>query len=337
MIYEQFKTEICQRLQEEAGDARQIVVRSIPKNNGVTKDAFVIMEDGFNIAPTLYLDPYYEMAKTGVSLNAICHQIWDAYFENRADHSIDIRFFTNYSSVRERLVCKLINYEKNRALLEDIPCQRFLDLAIVCYCLIRMDDFHGSATILVHYSHLELWNITEDELFFAAMENTPKLLESQLKNLNEMLGGTIPDDLLPDADFELDAEAESDTKFELDAESAWDVESRLHEGFGLDDEGSVCSAPPMYVLSNDRNYFGAVCLLYHGLLKKYSDQFQSDFFILPSSIHEVILVPTLDSEGSEEFSRMVREVNRSSLLPEEILSDHAYYYSRADDRIVACL
>ena len=59
----------------------------------------------------------------------------------------------------------------------------------------------------------------------------------------------------------------------------------------------------------------------------------SDFYILPSSVHEVILVPTTSKKDLQKMSDMVESVNTSTLLPEEILSDHAYYYSREQDEI----
>ena len=79
--------------------------------------------------------------------------------------------------------------------------------------------------------------------------------------------------------------------------------------------------------------FGATCLLYKDLLKHFSEESQTDFYILPSSIHEVILVPTLENDCYGELSDMVREVNDSQLMDDEILSTHAYYYSRCKNEI----
>lgn len=97
---------------------------------------------------------------------------------------------------------------------------------------------------------------------------------------------------------------------------------------------SVLSPTPMYILSNKSRYFGAACLLYDRLLSKLSHNLSVDFFIIPSSIHEVLLVPASSNMCKEDFNRMIQEVNNSSLRPEEILSDHVYYYSNSDDKIL---
>ena len=65
---------------------------------------------------------------------------------------------------------------------------------------------------------------------------------------------------------------------------------------------------PMFVLTNETNLFGATCLLYKDLLKHFSDCYG-------------------------ELSDMVREVNDSQLMDDEILSTHAYYYSRRKNEI----
>ena len=89
----------------------------------------------------------------------------------------------------------------------------------------------------------------------------------------------------------------------------------------------------MFVLTNESNLFGAACIIYPNLLQHYAAEAQTDFYILPSSIHEVILVPTLDCDNYPELSEMVQEVNDTQLQDDEILSIHAYYYSRKSNEI----
>ena len=72
---------------------------------------------------------------------------------------------------------------------------------------------------------------------------------------------------------------------------------------------------------------------YSGLLSDIAAQLDSDFYIIPSSVHEVLLIPSEHIFSKKELSTMIQEVNDTQLLPEEILSDHAYYYSRSTDTI----
>ena len=88
--------------------------------------------------------------------------------------------------------------------------------------------------------------------------------------------------------------------------------------------------PPLYVLTNTYRTNGATVLLYDDILKELSDLFEKDLIILPSSIHEVLILATdeNDRQNLDHYTAMVKEVNASQLQDEEILSDHAYYYCR---------
>lgn len=89
----------------------------------------------------------------------------------------------------------------------------------------------------------------------------------------------------------------------------------------------------MYILSNVKGINGATCLLYQNVLRDFSEQIQSDLFILPSSIHEVILVPYDRSISKEALEAMVKDVNRTQVSQDEVLSDRVYFYSRANNAI----
>lgn len=90
---------------------------------------------------------------------------------------------------------------------------------------------------------------------------------------------------------------------------------------------------PLYVLTNSEKLFGAATLLYPNLLSSIAQRLNQDFIILPSSLHEVLLLPAEHNDSFEEYASIIQEVNSSELSPEEILSDHAYYYSRKTDSI----
>ena len=90
---------------------------------------------------------------------------------------------------------------------------------------------------------------------------------------------------------------------------------------------------PMKVLGNDMGIHGAACILYPGVLEEIAGE-MGDFFILPSSIHEVILLPDTGSEDRESLKKMVREVNRTQVAPVDVLSDTLYRYDSAGRRVV---
>lgn len=89
----------------------------------------------------------------------------------------------------------------------------------------------------------------------------------------------------------------------------------------------------MYVLTNQSKYYGASGILDHSTLHRISEQI-GDFIVLPSSIHEVIIIPKNEDMGDySRLAAMVKEVNAAVVLPEERLSDHVYVYSRDNEKL----
>lgn len=85
---------------------------------------------------------------------------------------------------------------------------------------------------------------------------------------------------------------------------------------------------PMYVLTNQDKVYGAAAMLYSEQMKELAEKWQSDLLILPSSIHEVLLLP---DDGQNEYAfyrQMVEEVNTTQVEPEEVLSYSLYRYCR---------
>ena len=91
-------------------------------------------------------------------------------------------------------------------------------------------------------------------------------------------------------------------------------------------------ALPLYVLTNRCKYFGAGTLLYAGILQNFCDR-AGDFYILPSSLHEVLLLPVSHAPSAEALNEIIRDVNRSHLDPADFLSDHCYLYT-AESRCI---
>jgi hypothetical protein len=300
MTYQSFIASVQQRLEADVPDPKTIEIYKITKNNGQILDGLVILEEGRNIAPAIYLDSFYRLYREGRGFEEVYHRILLSYQSHRADTSVDVSFFTDYRKVKHRIAYKLVNYEKNRELLTQVPHVPYLDLAIVFFCLVRMDVAYGNATILVTDTHMEYWQVTAGTLLEAAAENTEHMLGSSLKNIRQVIR-------------------------ELEENPAEWEENRPEE-----------PELPMYVLTNESSYFGAACMLYEGLLENFARELNADLYILPSSIHEVILVPATRALNPETLSHMVREVNQSSLMEEEILSDHAYYYRRTDHAVSCC-
>jgi len=88
-------------------------------------------------------------------------------------------------------------------------------------------------------------------------------------------------------------------------------------------------------MSNWDHNYGAVEMIYGtSTLKEFADKMESDLYVLPCSVHEVILIPLeYDEEIVRGYSQMVREINKFYVEPEEVLADHIYFFSRKEGRV----
>lgn len=307
-----FIYEILQKMQEEMGENVKISLQDITKNNGVVLTGLTFVQKNVNISPTIYLEDFYEDYKEGKSMDNIMDEIKEIYYKSRMDQDINMNFFTEYEQAKERIVYKLINYDKNRELLKEIPHREYLDLAIVYYYLVDMKEF-SNATILIHNKHMKAWEINEEELYLRAKENTSQLLGMNFCGMMEVLKE------LTGEDFWCGNLNES----EEHKEKSFLLESHA----GRDETG-------MYVLSNGSRLYGAATILYENVMEYCAERVGGSFFILPSSVHEVILVPDEGQVTREKLRQMVREVNATQVEEQEQLSDFVYYYSAENGRIV---
>ena len=303
MEFTNFTTLVREEVERRTGENYRVRLNDVTKNNGVVLRGLTVMQDDSNISPTIYLNNYYEEYTSGrVTLINVVNDVMDTYNRNKVNQSVDMRYFLNFESVRRRVVYKLVSTEKNKALLEDVPHIEFLDLSIVFQCLIAQEEF-GTASILIHNIHLKLWDVSAEELYQAAKENTQRLQEYEIKSMTEVL-------------YEIMMEEESE-------ESGYE-----------DCLAGLCDNVPMYVLSNKRRVEGAACILYPNLIQDFADAIGSSFYIIPSSVHEVILLPAGRDEESTEIKHMIQEINDTQVSVEEILSYSLYFYDKEEGKII---
>ena len=298
MEYRELLENVRKEVESRYDSNVSVTLNHVMKNNGTELDGITIMEKDKNIAPTIYINSFYDRYREGVSLKAVVSEIIRIYNQNKNSININADYFENYENVRKTIVYKLVNYQKNKKLLEDVPYKRVLDLAVVFYCLIEQRK-GVSATALIHNEHLRIWNVTEDEIYNDALKNTPVLLAGSIVPMSKILSeiaGTAP----------------------------------------VDNDEKVCEYTGediLYVLTNSSRVNGAACILYDNLLKKFANDVHSDLYILPSSVHEVIIVPKKNAFDKSELADMVREVNEQGVSQDEILSDNVYEYNRKNGLI----
>lgn len=84
------------------------------------------------------------------------------------------------------------------------------------------------------------------------------------------------------------------------------------------------------VLTNDQGVHGAGSLFYPGQMEEIGAQMGSDFFVLPSSVHEVLIFPDDGQTDYRDLQMMVQQINEAEVAPADRLSDHVYHYDVSD-------
>lgn len=329
MNFKEFQKQVMKGLKERQPKLR-IQPARIVKNNDIVRRGVSISEEGSNIAPTLYLEELFQEYKDGRPLQSIVGQVLLSYEKSRVQESIRMDFFLEYKQVRSRIVYRLVNYHKNKTRLQTIPHIRFLDMAVIFACTL-LNDGIGNASIVVSREHMHMWQVDTQELLAAAVENTPRYHRLSLRDMAEVL-----QDLLQEqAGTEVTEGNNVEEPFcgEPDA-GEWRrlMQEELEEE--LLGESRDC---PLYVMGSHDKQFGAGTILYPNALADFAKEMGQNLFILPCSVHEVILVPDSGREDPLQLQQMVAEVNRTQLDAEDILSDSVYYYDRETENLtLAC-
>ena len=293
MEYKEFVEYIKMNAGYIAGEGGNITINHVIKNNGCEMDGLVIMEKGKDIAPTIYLDSFYELYTNGENIKNIIRQIEVIYEQNKNNVTFDVNILKHFDTIKDKIVYRVVNYRSNEKLLEQVPHKRILDLAVVFYCLLD-NEYGRSATALIYNNNLKNWNVTIDDVYKAALKNTPDLLHSKISSM-----------------------------------------AALFEKCGVNVDGEEVDLKDyvpsdMYVLTNESKLNGAACILYENVLYDFAQKLGADLYILPSSVHEVILLPKLSMFEKDELVNMVKEVNTEGVAADEVLSDHVYEYNRTE-------
>lgn len=307
---------ILQKMQTEFEGEVKVSIHDVAKNNGVVLTGLTFSRKDVNISPTIYLEDFYKEYQEGKTMEEILEEIKEIYYGSRMENSINMDFFTDYEKAKKNIVYKLINYERNQELLKEIPHKKFLDFAIVFYYLVDMKEF-ANATILIHNKHLECWNTDAEAVYKEAVINTPRLLKANFCGMMEVLQELTQEDIL------YAGEMCGCRAIDHEAERKFILEIHLRK----DETG-------MYVLSNFTRMYGAAAILYEGVLDKCAKTLGANLFILPSSVHEVILIPDEGQITKEKLQEMVKEVNETQIEPQEFLSDSVYYFSTKTGGVV---
>ena len=298
----QFYTNLTETLKENLGTDWTIELHTdVILNNGTTHIALILYKNGEKLHPQIYLERFFEDYKRGKTMKEILQDVMTTYEEALKNINPDsLSGIEDWEQVKGRLAFRLLSKERNKETLENYVYKEFLDLAaIVTFCA-EIDE-QGVKAIRVTHDLAERWKVSEEEILQAAEENTESLFPVRME--------PILDTLCRVADISRD-----DLPEEVLAEE---------------------DSPQIMVLTNYLGVNGATVILYDSFLQQVYEKLGGKFIILPSSIHEVIVMPSASAPHAADSQKMVEQINRSAVKEEEILSDSVYLYD-GEKVILAC-
>lgn len=304
--FQKFCKQMKEAVQKLFSKEMQVEIHKVVKNNSLELDSLVILGEDKLISPNFYLQLYYEEYQKGETVEELAKQIKTLYDEAllRESHmEVDL----SYESCASQIVFRLVSYEKNEKLLQEVPYISFLDLAVVFYVLLRKDQ-EGIGSIRISNRLMEKWELNTGALFTLARENTERIFPERICSMYYLM-----EDML---------------HFNTEGEI---IEN---EKKGKRKERGVFYEP--YVVTNDNGINGAAVILYPDTLRKVGNILEDDFYLLPSSIHEMLAIPVSAAISEKDLYDMVWEVNRTCVAKEEVLSGAVYQYTRETETIKIC-
>ncbi len=267
--------------------------RTVIKNNGVTLIGLCIRGKEMSVAPTIYLEKFYTDYQNGTDINDILNMIAKVRVRNEASFGFDINNIRSWDFCSERIFPRLVNHELNGRILEERPHRIIEDLAVTYYIDLSEEELQtdgDKGSIAVNNDLAAAWGVDEEDLNRIALKNLHEKSDIVFQSLNSMVQSLLSDG----DDRSLFEDAETDSL--------------------------------MYILTTGQKLNGFTLILDKEVMHKISRVFPEGYYLIPSSIHEALIVPKSEKMELHTLEEMVYEVNRSTVDPEIRVSDHIYTY-----------
>lgn len=255
---QKIKDGILAYLPGEYRDATVDIIH-VPGNNDQEQTAVAITRNNRTAPARVYLEEYYNRFPDWVSDGAILRTIARDYLAEEEEMEWKAGMaeaIKDYGSVKGDIRVQVVNRDMNQESLRGCPKKEVegTDLVAVFHVMLYKEG-EARASMLVTDRMMEGWGVDMESLYGTALDNTVAQAPAQISSLISIYsGGEEP--LTPEKVFSEEQE--------------------------------------LYVLSNSQKWHGAAAVLYPGLLQSIADAAQSSFYVMPCSIHEVILAKGQD-------------------------------------------
>ena len=290
------KEELMEMIPEELREGLEIQDTMVLKSNDQKHHGLTLKRAESDAAPTIYLDDAYARFTNGEELHSLTAELKDAYLQTLSmpePQKIDF----DYDKIKDKLTVRLLEIKRNRDFLATTPYMT-VGHGLAMVCDIKMQDGdEGSWRATVTQSMLEGQNYDKRELFMAAMDNAQLIDPPILVDMGQALFTHEGENLL-----------------------------KRNEPLPPEDVSN------MYVLSNTGGMLGSAVLFYPDTREHVAEVLGEGYCVLPSSQHEVLIIP--DSAGVDrgQLAEMVKQANQSVVEPKDVLTDNVFHYDRDEKK-----
>lgn len=286
MDFETFMNETIKEMRDRFPDF-DISKQEVSKLQGESYTGMAVRPENSEIGATLNLQDFYKALSFGMFLEDVMDSIERSVVSAvRHMPHYDARVLEDYDRMKDALTVDLVPVAGNEEKLAQIPHKNVEDMALV-YRFEEESSVYGSASILVTNEMLAVYDITADQLHEDAMKAAVQNRPAKLHNMNDVMRDMMGD----------------------------------MSGLVPMNEPS-----PLWVATVEGGQNGAGVIQYPGFLDQAAEALGGDFYVLPSSVHEVLLVADDGSMEIGYLEEMVRSVNETEVSPAERLSDNVYHY-----------
>lgn len=320
MTYFEFLEEVREKFLDYMPEEYRNGTVMIRKSNKVNqeKDGLTVMREGENLRdsllPTIYVNDMYESYLVHGDFSEVMKQAAEVMMDAPKKVPFDLReraMDTDW--IKSNLIVCLVNTKQNEEMLKEVPHREFNDLSVIYRWVVDIQE-DGIASAIINNYNVQMLSMTEPELYEQAMENTKRMFPMKIRDMEGLLSEMILDDM--------DMMMDDMDEFALDM-LQHGVEDIVNDRYSSD----------MYVFTNGPGMFGANALLFEEHLHDFSKKFGGDFYIIPSSIHDLIAVsPKMCTK--EMLADMVYEVNRDQVDVSERLSNEVYFYDSNARKVI---
>jgi len=302
-----FSEAVKKKVAQELGCLYEVSLVYVIKNNNTELQGLCIKDINNNIAPIIYLNDYFNDYQDGRELEEIITDVIGVC--NRSSKSLPSINNDDFSwdNICNNVILRLVNYDMNKELLKGIPHKIVLEDLAVTFHVLTGSNSEGIQSFCIKNELFDSFGISIDRLYKSALTNTMSYLKASIREVIEVITSMIASDNMDSVEY-----------------------AELYDRTNRDGRRG-----DMYVLTNNIGLYGATTMLYPDIIKGLADEFECDLYILPSSVHEVLLVLDFGLEyNGDRLKEMVYNINREVLKSNDILSDSVYRYTRATNKIV---